>query len=284
MISGYFCTFSKQAYQHRIIETVKYIIFGELFYIAVKVVLAMLQGGNPFDIILLDMSFAVFVRTILFGTFYNGPLWFLYALLWTWIIFWGLSAICKIRKLTIPLRVQSAVVLSLLAILIFGWMWMIYKYTTNVNDWVWIFRSSILFAAPFVWLGKYIKQFEQKLLEKFEPKVCLYAIFGAYMLAVIEVILDYRHLLGREIYLSTVFIVFFGFLLMLHFRGEHETLLSRVGKNYSAYVYICHGACIRIVEAIGAGGVAKPILVIILSLAFAVLCYNTGRTLRRLSV
>ena len=139
MISGYFCTFSKQAYQHRIIETVKYIIFGELFYIAVKAVLAMLQGGNPFDIILLDMSFAVFVRTILFGTFYNGPLWFLYALLWTWIIFWGLSAICKIRKLTIPLRVQSAVVLSLLAILIFGWMWMIYKYTTNVNDWVWIF-------------------------------------------------------------------------------------------------------------------------------------------------
>ena len=28
MISGYFCTFENQAYRHRIIETIKYIVFG----------------------------------------------------------------------------------------------------------------------------------------------------------------------------------------------------------------------------------------------------------------
>ena len=282
MISGYFCTFENQAYRHRIIETIKYIVFGELFYVAVKAILVLMQGGNPFDIILIDMPFPVFVRTILFGTFYNGPLWFLYALLWTWILFWGLSSICQRKGIKISILLQRTVVSGLLATLIFGWM--ICQYVTNINDWVWIFRSCVLFAVPFVWIGKYIKRFEQELLEKFNPKVCLIAIFGAYVMALFEVLLAYRHSIAHEIYLSTVFIAFFVFLLMLHFQGQHQTILSRMGKNYSAYVYICHGACIRIVESIGVGGVIKPILVIILSLASAVLCHNTRRMLRRFSI
>lgn len=167
---------------------------------------------------------------------------------------------------------------GLLIALIFGRM--LCQYVANDEDWIWLFRSSILFAVPFVWGGKYIKQSEQELLEKFSGKTCLLVISGAYVLAFFEVLV-YRHYFALEIYLSTVFIAFFGFLLMLHVKGQHSTLLSRMGKNYSAYVYICHGACIRIVESMGVGGVIKPTIVIILSLATAVLCHNVRRTIRR---
>lgn len=107
MISGYFCTFENKTYRHMIIKTIKYIVFGELFYVTVKVVLALMQGSNPFYIILIDMSFPIFVRNILFGTFYNGTLWFLYALLWTWTLFLVGSSVCQRKGIKIPICLQK---------------------------------------------------------------------------------------------------------------------------------------------------------------------------------
>lgn len=118
----------------------------------------------------------------------------------------------------------------------------------------------------------------KKLLEIFSLKKCVIVLIVLYMIAFVEVIaLRYYSI---EVYPSTVFISLFLFFTSLHCRGEHPNFFSWMGKNLSAYIYLFHGACKRIVECFNVEGGLKPIFVILISVLISFLLYKIRQFIR----
>lgn len=111
------------------------------------------------------MSFRGFslLKTLVFGYFFNGTLWYLYAAFWTYII------IALLRKVHIYENDIIVFVCILISIQVQGFSY--YRvYYPNQEDKIYLFRSAFLFGVPLELLGTQFAKHSEKINILFSVK------------------------------------------------------------------------------------------------------------------
>lgn len=188
-----------------------------------------LQVTQPWDVI----------RILLSGGVFNGTLWYLYATVWSYIIFW------LFRKIN-GMKALYAAAIPLLLLNVSGRVYVTVNY--DINEYVFLFRSTLLFAVPFVAIGHFIRKHENDILRRLtNPRIALIILFGL-CLIVVEY-LCWRKFM--DFHISTFFVAVGLFLFGIkNPEMRHFGLFTQVGKYLSKYVYILHVPVIILAEAI----------------------------------
>ena len=92
IISGYFLKDELHSYKRRVFSTLRLIFEGEILCGVVRLIILMCNGGN---FISFGFNGNSLVGICLFGTVFNGALWYLYASLWTYITFAAVKCLKK---------------------------------------------------------------------------------------------------------------------------------------------------------------------------------------------
>ena len=267
MISGYF-SYSKS--EKWIINKAFYIlrllVFTELFYGIWEIIQECILRGNKFQTVITDNILNKNVIQIIFcGTFFNGTLWYLYAMFWTWIIIWFFRKKGWLNKafLLIPL---------LLFIQILGRLYIQNNY--DINKYVILFRNAFTFGLPFALLGIWMAGNQDKLLKNISSLCNWGIIISGFLLIVVEFLVVGQYM---DTHISTVIISFGLFLYAIRQKGEvHKCfrILLRIGSVWYVWIYLLHifvsGVLRELygrfqIENSAIGKYAFPILVIIFS-------------------
>ena len=180
MITGYF-SYNKN--RNWIIKQIKktliLILQAELLNGIVLFLLGFLKEKNFSLFNLFSQSTILYhpIKTLFFGSIFNGTLWYLYALFWSFIIIYLFNNLQKkiynYFYLMIPI---------LLLIHIAGRLYI--QNHSDINKYVFLFRSAILFGIPFIYLGRLISQFKDIIKRYFTLKVtyCLLILGMAFQI------------------------------------------------------------------------------------------------------
>lgn len=239
MISGYF---SIKKPDHWILKKIKTTITMIVLFELLQGVLQLIINvfyyrKNAFDFLLSLDSFQHPVRTFFFGSFFNGPLWYLYAMFWTWLILYFIRrrGLVKYSFYAIPV---------LLALHIFGRYYIQNRW--DIRQYVHLFRSGILFGLPFVLLGLWMATYREKILAHLSIFRCLALIFSGHVLIIIEYILSKQYM---DLHVSTVVIAVGLFLLAIYRPSLPFTKpLAYLGEVYSMWIYYLHSSCIVLIR------------------------------------
>ncbi len=261
LISGYF-SFQKPGewYRKKIVTTLKTTAALELLYGIFNFLLDCVAGQVPAAEFFNDFPRGwEFIKTLFFGSFFNGTLWYLYAAFWTWCILYLLH-----RKGLMEKAVWA--VPPLLFLHIFG-RWYCQNHF-SIDQLVFLFRSAILFGVPFALMGRFFARHREKIAEKLTVFRCLGIVFAGHVLIVVEFFLTGQYM---DLHLSTVVIAAGLFLLAL-VKPEcpRLRLMQFMGDRLSMWIYYDH---LLVISLMGLAGErlhleenvlflwAKPVLV-----------------------
>lgn len=236
MISGYY-SFGKETYLTSALKMLRLLIFGELVSAAVVEILYILglSNSNPFDL----LTHTNIIKTLFLGSFFNGTLWYLYAMFWGWILFYIAS------KFTYGFFVLKCSILPLLVIHIFGRI-LVTKYS-DINEYVFLFRSCILFVIPFFMIGRFIAEHQEILLQKLSGMKSFILLFIGTSLIVLEYVIWKQFM---DLQVSTIFISVGLFIFALqHKEYAPSKLLVQIG-HISTYVYLFHIPVISLLKPV----------------------------------
>ncbi|MGN0513045.1 MAG: acyltransferase family protein [Lachnospiraceae bacterium] len=236
MISGYY-SYGKETYLRSAGKTMRLLLFAEFVSASVMEVcfLTGISHTNPIDILLSTN----WVKTIMFGSIFNGTLWYLYAMFWGWLLFYMAS------KIPHGFSILKCSIIPLLVVHIFGRM-LVTKYS-DINETVYLFRSTVLFVIPFFMIGRLIAEHQELILEKLKGfRVLLLMAAGAFLI-IIEYVLWHQFM---DLQVSTIFVSVGMFLFALQYPDfAPSKLLTGIG-HISQYVYIFHIPVIILLNAI----------------------------------
>ena len=259
-------------YKRKIMITFKYILGGEILCGLIKVGISLYDSQHFLEVDFSKFDIGHFVVIILCGTIFNGTLWYLYALMWTYITFAIFNYLKE--KISVHVSVNSKLILIvvLLGIEIGGRIWCQSKF--DINEWIWLFRSFLLQGIPFMLIGKIIRIYEKNILCLLSIKICLFFLVIAYILALGEYVILKQYL---DVYPSTILITVLLFVLALQVKKiRYLKILKWIGKNISAYIYLFHFPIILIVNQerqLNLLGDIKPVIVIIITFIAATIWY-----------
>lgn len=225
MISGYVCYFRDLKWlKTSCLKTLKLLLYSEL---ACAIVTFVFCDGSVLDQIKSMRIWSHPITTIMFGTLFNSTLWYLYAMLWTWIVMYFI----KSRNIT---NCAYVLIPILLMVHIIGRL-IIQKYS-DINEWIVFLRSWILYGLPFVLLGHFVAENEERLHITNLKCVLLMSSGGIVMIA--EYLIWCRYM---DLWFSTVLITLALFLFaLIHYDKDIIPFISKIGKNYSKVIYVSH--------------------------------------------
>lgn len=267
MVSGYYSYFKKDEW---IIAKAKYIlkllIFTELFYgVWTFVSKCLIQNDTFHEIFESIVGNKNIVQVIFCGTLFNGTLWYLYAMFWTWIIIYGLRKVKLLKKAYVLIPI-------LLCVQIFG-----RAYVQNVYDiekYVFLFRNALTFGVPFSLLGTWLAENEANIVKKIDIRKNVLIIGVGFLLIVVEFFAFGQYM---DTHVSSVLIATGMFLFAVRQQGEIKKYLkgvAYVGSRWYVWIYLSHMFVSGLVELIFKGlwidgdiifQYVLPILVCILS-------------------
>lgn len=233
MISGYYSFYKSDEW---ILDKAKYIlqllIFSELFYgVWTLIYQCVIQKKSLAEIFVDKLCDINIIQTVFFGTFFNGTLWYLYAIFWTWIVLYML------RKIKIADKCYFLVP-ALLFVQVFGRMYVQNHYDIDVYV-VW-FRNVLTFGLPFTMLGSWIARYQQRLEDIFTKKKNIALIGVGFGLIVLEFFLYGQYM---DTHVSTIVIAFALFLYAIRQKGEVKDFLrgfAYIGARWSMWIYLLH--------------------------------------------
>lgn len=233
--TGYFLR-EKSNYIDKIRTFGGYLVFAEtIAFISLLIKSVFTSSLKP---IVSALQAAFSFKTLFLGSIFNGTLWYLYAIIWTYFILYILS------KLRHGFEIGYASIAVLLFIHIAGRVYVTEHY--DINEWVFLFRSSVLFAVPFVLMGRYIAE-KEALIQKHLNWCIIGGIFCfGILLMVVEYILWHRFM---DLQVSTIFISVALFLFALY-KPDFQLFgfFKYIGKNLLLYVYVFHIPVITIAK------------------------------------
>lgn len=246
LISGYYSSFKNDAW---VVAKAKYILklllLTELFYgIWTVISKCMLQRNTLEEVYEAAIGSKNIFQIIFCGTLFNGTLWYLYAMFWTWMMIYLLRRTGKMNKCYILIPV-------LLAVQIFG-----RAYVQNVYDiekYVFLFRNAVTFGIPFSLLGAWIAQKEAVIAAKIDLKKNLMIILGGFFLIIIEFLLFGQYM---DTHVSTVLIAAGMFFYAVRQQGEGKKSLkglAYIGARWSAWIYLLHMFLAELIRSIYKG-------------------------------
>lgn len=231
MITGYFA-FPKLTIQYckeKALRALKITFFSEALYGVWFVV----SGQNVFANIqhLVEHPLAV----ILCGTIFNGTLWYLYAALWTWILYAFLIRTQFMKRKEVFLLIPV-----LFMIHIAGRQF--YQENYNISQGIYFFRSALLFGLPMTMLGTFIASRKDKLLGFFKPMTCVMCVAMGGVISIVEYFIS--HLFknpGTDFHVSTIVVSFGLFLLALNYpKVRYFAGIKYIGSKLYMWVYLSH--------------------------------------------
>ena len=272
MVSGYYLYNSNldkkeklNKLQHKAFRALKLLLFSEGIYFIYNIIL-ILFGIKTWQSI--SFNYYDVLINIFTGTFFNGTLWFIYALLYTYIIL----IILEKLNLNHPNRKYLIFALSILILHIVSRV--ILKNFSIYDDYglVRLFRSALLYGLPFVMIGYYLRSNKIKIKLSFRKMSLLF--FLGYCISIVQYLITKQSLdqdFGTLLSSASLFIYFIS-----EKPINNWNLLGNIGQYLSTYIYILHEGVITFINIIITHGILlwlTPILSIILTIILAILVY-----------
>lgn len=230
LISGYFCYEKNES---QIINSAKKLFFlivkTEIFYGLFTYLCGFLQGKSATEITKTIYAFRNPIGRLFYGSFFNGYLWYLYALVWTYIFFYFLKNWNLLEKcfFTIPV---------LICVQVLGCYFLTVRY--GLNRYIHLFRNPITFGFPITLLGYWIAKHEQMLTSRLSLKKSFGIICFGGCLMVFEFLFAHQYL---DFHFSTAFISVGLFLFALNYAespSKAARFISYVGRELSLDIYL----------------------------------------------
>lgn len=231
MISGYF-SFGKspQKLVKCFFKMLKMIVVTELFYAVFQYGAGLLLWGQ--SLAETHKGFYAFhhpIRNLLVGSFYNGLLWYVYAMMWTYLAFAILKRFGLLEKCYILIP-------PLICFLVVGCFILTRRY--GINRYIHLFRNAVSFGFPMTLLGYWVAEKESWLMERMNPVKAFGMIAVGGVVLVAEYIVTAEYL---DFHFSTLLISFGIFLFALSYRREPfgwMRAVSHVGRKLSMDIYL----------------------------------------------
>lgn len=243
MVSGYYCfNRSGQWILIHIRKTLTAILITEAVSGLVNLCVKCLVFSVDIEDYLAE-TFSGFspVKVIFFGSLFNGTLWYLYAMFWTWCILWLARRYNRMRLL-------YYLILPTLAIHILGRCYCQQYY--DIEKLVFLFRSFLLFGLPFTSLGHFIAEHESLILSRLSRGRCLIIVFMGHCLIVCEYFISRQYM---DLHFSTV-VISVGLFLYTVVKPDTALFpgLQFIGEKLSGYIYYVHSIVITLIGAAAA--------------------------------
>lgn len=263
MISGYVCYFRDLKWiKTSCLKILKLLLISEVVCGLIKFIFC---DGTVLEQINSMRIWNHPISTLMFGTLFNDSLWYLYAMIYTWICVYFLKKKDVLKKAYILIPI-------LLTLHIVGRL--VVQQYGDINEWVMCFRSWILYGLPFVLLGHYLAEREKS--KGFTNRACalLLAAGVAAMLAEFFIWRSYMDIWGSTVLVSLALFLF----ALINPDSSVVPPLAKMGKRYSKIIYVSHIPIAIIFDEVLKQHLAgmvydwiKPSLVLIGSLAVAVI-------------
>ncbi len=287
MISGYFCFYPDENIPHGKIKKktyhiLKIFLFSALFYIVVDFIRYFTnafishqaRGFGGFAstlkwllfickdyVIFLCKEFLNLKFILLNYSEFILALWFLLALLYTYLIFGGVAKIGKIK-----IGIYLSPIFIIANIVMSEFLKIDFSYINNF----------IFFGIPFFFAGYFIHKKQPSLTKLPNRFLCILALFGLVCSIFEGLFIAEKSVL----YIGTIVAVFSIFILCIKNGSKSiSSPIERLGEKYSLFVYVLHIFIIKVVAYLSdvikisdftLWGYLKPITVIVLSVAFSI--------------
>lgn len=269
MITGYWSVNKSDEWiKKKSIQLLKMILYSELFYGVCKTMIHVFIYHQSISEWLHQSILSNFVQKILFGSFFNGVLWYLYAAVWVYII------MILLRKIKIVNSTTGNVILiaTLLAVQIAGRYYVQNHY--DIERYVYLFRSAVAFGLPCTLLGGVIATHEDRITYIFRGKRIFLFIMAGNFLIIAEYLYNKQFM---DYHLSTFFISTGLFLFAIMYPQMNKNcifrMLIKIGKEDSLMIYIIHPFFILITGVIlEKAGIAESTLVNFSRCGIVILC------------
>lgn len=226
-----------------------------------------------------SFPFAQLAHKLVFGTFFCGPMWYLYAAFWGYVVLYILSYRIRLDRMF-----PVAALLLVLHIVVRALNKMIWPDTYDVT----YYRSFLLYAIPFMILGVCLAKHRKTVVHKLTTRsLILLALFGC-ALQFAEYALTHQSL---DFYFGSILYATSVFLLALKYpeigKSGVASVLRYIGQNLSMFIYLVHILCIEGTSSLLAPIVPKvifewlhPLIAIFSSVAVAYIAFSIKRMAR----
>ena len=216
---------------------------------------------------------------LVFGTFFCGPMWYLYAAFWGYVLLYYLFPRVRLDPLlwiAVPLLAVHVVVRTVNRAL--------WPTTYDVT----YYRSFLLYAIPFMLLGILLAKYRETLIRRFSSRSAIVLAATGCCLQFAEYALTRQSL---DFYFGSILYAASLFLLALKNPemgdGGIGNIFRFIGQNLSMQIYLVHMLCIEVTGLIISSlipgdvfGWIHPLLSIVCSMLIAFMIYRV-ETLRR---
>lgn len=198
------------------------------------------------------------IPKLFLGTFFNGTLWYLYALIWGYVLLLLISKWIPIRKITILAPILLFVHIALRTyVRAQGYEWYDASY----------FRSCILYAIPYILLGYTIAQNKDRILAWGKDYYWVIIAILGFLLQFVEYGIFKQSL---DFYFGSIFYSVALFVLAVrHPSVKVNEALNYLGEKLSMPIYIAHLAVIELLLLCPMSPYLRPVLVVLCSIAVA---------------
>lgn len=237
MVSGFFCYYEdKSVISAKMKHKVKHIaclaagalLFYFLFY---SVTTAL--NGDFLNYIKTAFSWkSIFNLAVFNHPYISEPLWFLFALFYTYIVFIILQKLNFVNKSAFLIPVLSVGGVALREI-------SDYITLPFSTDFAFLYRNFLFVGVPFFLMGYFIRVNKEKILEKFSTGVLILMTAAGFCESVLVQIFHNQ----KSVYLGTIVAVFAVFVMLIKFEDRYDgNKLASLGEKYSLYIYILQTA------------------------------------------
>lgn len=236
MVSGFFSYYENKSvleakYKRKIKHVVVLLLGGCALYFPFGLAKA-LAGGSAVSYLGKIFSLTSIAEFLIFNnTSVSEFLWFLPALIYTYVVFFLFEkkGITKKLYFLIPLLFLSGVALREITEVASGLPAIMQK--------SYVYRNFLFTGLPFFMLGHFIKANEEKLKEKLSLPVLLFMMIAG---NAESIAVDMLHL-QKSIYVGTFVSVFALFVFAIKYENKNNfRRISYAGAQYSFYVYVIH--------------------------------------------
>jgi fucose 4-O-acetylase-like acetyltransferase len=234
MISGYYSIRKSDGWIcHKAGQLLKMLLLSECFYFIWYLVRCCLIEKQELTVAMCNITvFLHPIRTILCGSFFNGMLWYLYAIVWTYLLLILLRHFSLYRHCWF----RVSLIVLLLGIQVIGRYHV--QTCSDINKYIWFFRNALTFGLPLTMLGGEIAEHESFIRERLSLTGNLLIIFAGNLMIVVEYLVSGIYM---DFHASTCIISIGMFLLAFTYRGEKmiwKSGICYIGREFSMWIYL----------------------------------------------
>lgn len=276
MISGYFLfqpkadkNYKMENLKRKMLHIFSILLFSEclsaLYFISKRFIV---EGYYSFP----TLTVSDIIEKCLVGTFFNGTLWFLYALFWSYLFLF----ICMSVSVTPPKKLNY-VILGVLMLMLH----IVVRIAIRNSEFysVSIFRNALVYGLPFILIGYGTRIAEHtKWYNRFsvtKPVACFMLFIVGYAMSIAEYAITKTSL---DIYIGTILYSWAIFTFCISSRKKiHNKLFIFIGEKLSLYIYIIHLFVIDAFSGISGSIIYKwsmPFIVVVICILISSLYYR----------